>query len=468
MYIIKNAIKNLKRNLSRNILMLVILVLVIVGSVVALSIKSATSTISQQYRDQIGAEVTIETNNEKYKQTKKIPKPITMDQYQKLSESDLVKSFSFFVSMPVESKDLKGVGEDQQPKDDPNQGMAMVGLDENNNPKQMDSLPTTRLVGATGSDSNSLIEFANGQRTISEGRGLENNNEVLISEEFAKLNNLKIGDTIKLINPQREDDPALEVKIVGIYEDFTSEYSDPNMQIPYLNRRNEIITTFDTTRSFFKSDNISLAARFVLNSPNDLEAFTNYAREIGITDDYNLTTDEASFQKAVAPLESLDTIMSYFIVIMLVVSAGVLLLLSFLSIRERQYEIGVLRAMGMKKGSVAFGFMTESFIILILSIVIGIGIGSMISNPVANNLLEQQLTNLKQAEEKNKNANTMMMSVQDNKREIDPIDSIEASVNYQVIIQISMIGIVLVLISNAVAISYITKFEPIEIMRKKD
>ncbi|MFU2108463.1 FtsX-like permease family protein [Paenibacillus larvae] len=39
-----------------------------------------------------------------------------------------------------------------------------------------------------------------------------------------------------------------------------------------------------------------------------------------------------------------------YIVIVLVLGAVILILLSSIAIRERKYEIGVLRAIGMKKG----------------------------------------------------------------------------------------------------------------------
>ena len=67
---------------------------------------------------------------------------------------------------------------------------------------------------------------------------------------------LSIGDTITVTSsletagstPGNEEytDISWELTIVGTYEDATDEYGEGMMQNAFLNRRNEIITTFET------------------------------------------------------------------------------------------------------------------------------------------------------------------------------------------------------------------------------
>lgn len=464
MYIIKNALKNVKRNMSRNVLLLIILLLVIVGSVVALSIKSATTLITEEYRNSIGAQATIELDESKFKGNGKKPMVITMDQYRTLSESEFVRTYKLSISMPAE-----GVGIHGKDAEDPNKEktMGMVGVDENGEGVDFDTLPSLKLLGAIGTDGPAFADFKSGRRSITDGRNVEKDGEALISEELADINNLKVGDVIKLSNPARPNGSVLELKVVGIYKDLTKEYPPTIFTSAYMNKRNEILTTFDTTRDFYNTQSATINSEFALRSPEDLEAFTKLAREIGITDDYLIKVDETSYAKAVGPLETLDSIMTYFIIVMLAVATGVILLLSVLSIRERQYEIGVLRAMGMKKISIAIGFIFESISLLVVSLVLGVAIGSMISNPVANNLLQNQLDNLNSAASP-ADMQSLSKGVKDNKEEVDVIDTINTNTDFIVIIQIAGIGLILVLVSNLVAISYIMKFEPMDIMRKRD
>lgn len=467
MYIVINAIKNVKRNMSRNVLVLIILALVIVGSVVALSIKSATAAISEEYRNSLGAEATITVNEAKFKNAKSNPMVITMDHFNKLAESELVRSYKLSTSMAVEGDNLKGK-DAEEIDSEASKNTAMVGVGDDGKPKEFDNLPSIKLLGSTSTAGYPFADFKNGKRVLTDGREVEKAGEGLISQEFAEINKLKVGDVLKLRNPVKESSGTLEITVVGIYKDTTTEYPESTTKASYSNRRNEILTTFETTKNFYNTDSANINADFSLRSPEDLKAFEQLARDIGITDDYLISVDEAAYNKAVGPLETLSTIMTYFIVVMLVVSGGVLLLLSILSIKERQFEIGVLRAMGMKKIAVAFGFLTESIIILIISLLIGVSLGSLIANPVANDLLQQQIETIQNAKPAAGSKGNINSTVKDNKEEVDAIDKIETTINYLVILQIAGIGLLLVLVSNGAAISYIMKFEPIEIMRKRD
>lgn len=51
------------------------------------------------------------------------------------------------------------------------------------------------------------------------------------------------------------------------------------------------------------------------------------------------------------------------------------------------HEVGVLTAVGMKKGKVAMQFLSEILIVTILAVVIGAGIGAISSVPVTKNRL---------------------------------------------------------------------------------
>jgi len=73
-----------------------------------------------------------------------------------------------------------------------------------------------------------------------------------------------------------------------------------------------------------------------------------------------------------------------------VLGAIILILLTLIAIRERKYEIGVLRAMGMKKGRVALGLWTELLVMTVLCLVLGLGVGALAAQPITDVLLTQQ------------------------------------------------------------------------------
>lgn len=96
-------------------------------------------------------------------------------------------------------------------------------------------------------------------------------------------------------------------------------------------------------------------AKYCLKNPSMLKDFEAELRAKGLDEYYLVSTDEAGYQKVVGPVEGLRKISLTFMIIVLIFGAVILIILSSIAIRERKYEIGVLRAMGMKKGKIILG-----------------------------------------------------------------------------------------------------------------
>jgi putative ABC transport system permease protein len=152
-------------------------------------------------------------------------------------------------------------------------------------------------------------------------------------------------------------------------------------------------------------------------------------------------------------------------VAVLILGGLILILLSSLAIRERKYEIGVLRAMGMKKHKVAFGLICESLVITVVCLIIGLGIGTAAAQPVSDILLQGQVA----AAESNTNSGTSSMyaGVQTNTN-AQPLTELDVNLNISVIMTIILISLLLVLISSMAGISRITKYEPIKILMERN
>lgn len=68
-----------------------------------------------------------------------------------------------------------------------------------------------------------------------------------------------------------------------------------------------------------------------------------------------------ALENSMTPLNTLSTMAGWFLIVILLIGAVILIVLNIFNVRERKYEIGVLTAMGMKKGKVALQFLTEIF-----------------------------------------------------------------------------------------------------------
>lgn len=455
MYIISNAIKNIARNKGRNILMAVIIFAIVLTTAVSIIINATTSSIIRDYKLRFGAEVNITFDT-----SKTIPMseyhPLTVKQQILFGESDLLKSKSFSTSIPIIPANLKSFDEETGSEGE------TVGID------GLEIVEPKALL--IGSDKEEISkDFEEESRKIIEGNIYQNKNECLISEQYAELNKLLLGDTIK-IRSEFGNKPMEDVlTIVGIFFDATMIGNSNPYKHALFNRNNEILVSFDTATSlemFKESPYAEVNAEFVLKNPADIKKFEKEVRSKGLQDYYKVSTDEKSYNKIVGPVEGLAKITNSFLIVVLLLGSAILVLLSVLSIRERKYEIGVLRAMGMKKRKVALGLLTESLVITGVCLMLGLGIGGVMSQSIADSMLKSQI---EMAEENGENYNnTGATSLKDMNNNAKPLSEISIQLNAQTILKITIISLVLAGISSFVGIMYITKYEPIKILSERN
>jgi putative ABC transport system permease protein len=155
-------------------------------------------------------------------------------------------------------------------------------------------------------------------------------------------------------------------------------------------------------------------------------------------------------------VESLNSLALTFLIIVLALGAIIMILLSIIAVRERKYEIGVLRAMGMKKKKVASGLWTEIIVITCICFALGMCAGSALSQPMSDAIMTGQAHA----------ADTGSTSLVDRLNEKDPkqTEEIDISVNAITALEIFGIAILLASISGVVSASRITKSEPTKIL----
>ncbi|WP_252244652.1 MULTISPECIES: ABC transporter permease [unclassified Clostridium] len=464
MYVLKNAMKNIWRNKGRNSLIGIIILGIIVSTVVAFSINTTTYEIIKDYKNRFGSEVTLSPDMEKLmsqSQTGKRPEAITNKQYFDFAKSEYIKESIFKTEFGVLSKTLKAVDSDV----DKNNGMSsstLIGTDG----KQIQSdPPKIKIVG--NSDLKSLEEFNNDKRKIIEGEIYKEKDECVVSKEFAELNNIKVGDIIDVNRVVNIDEEPFKLKVSGIYLDATDEYSGLPFKEAYMNRRNEILTSFETAQGMYKNEDLYVDAKYFLKNPDMLKDFEKEIRAKGLPNIFNVATDEASYNKIVGPVEGLSSITLMFVLVVLGLGSIILVLLNTLSIKERKYEIGVLRAIGMKKWKVASGLISEALMVTVICLGIGIGVGSIVAQPVSNTLLQKQIASQKEAQNKPTNGFMITTGNSNGETDLETISEIDVKLNGKALLEVTGIALLIVLLSSAVGVSYITKYEPRKILTER-
>jgi len=448
MYIFQNALKNVVRNKGRNILLGSIIFALIASTVVALMIVNTSDRIIDEYKGQFGIEVTIERNTQTFVDMRQRGEAsmgitITNEQYIAFADSELLQRSEIMNSTLVYSETLTAINQTGELR--AGNGYVIA--------------PTMQLQG------NNWEDFVNGHRVLVEGEMPVRINECIISEDLAGLNDIALGDTIQLSGVVMEQAAAMgfvppthELVVTGIY--FCSSESVETWGSTITIRQNEVLTVPETIPG------ASIIARYYLNDPSGLEAFEQELRDKGLHPIFDVNTDADIYDAIVGPVEGMRGIVMTFMIVVLVLGAIILILISSIAIRERKYEIGVLRAMGMKKIKVAAGLWYEMIVITVICLMIGTLAGSLAAQPVSNRLLIQQSENAQNLQESlfvGRDLGSISRVVND-----DPITEVNVTIGVDTIFQLLLISLLLASVSGFAAISRITKYEPIKILMERN
>lgn len=505
MYILKNSLKNLKRNKSRNFMIGAIIFAIVLTIVISMVINSTSSGVIDDYKSRFGSEVYLSPNFDKLREEMDNQKEdgpmmmmrmpeLTAEQYLKFAESDLLKKTTLVGDMSGNIDSLKAIDEDAEEEEKNNERpgrtnmmVSSVGFGGGN----------FRLMG------DSWAEFDEGTRELESGAMPENKNEVILSTDLRDENNLNIGDTFKFKSevgidiPEDIDQETLEdgqtltingvdynvvvhdrgfiqlsrvmeyeLKVVGFYDDLTDDYYDENMpKMPFLNSRNQILTNLETLTQD-RNDNetgISIQATYYLENPDLLSDFEAELRAKGLPDTFDVGTDSLTYDAIVKPVEGMKKISMTFMFVVMILGSLILMLLTSISIGERKYEIGVLRAMGMKKKNVIFGLWFELLTITGICLVLALGTGAVIAQPISDKVLASQSRT-----EMNQGGFTSGSISIGSVGQEEKLESIEIKLDGMTIMQIVVISIGLSSLAGFVSMRKITQYEPIKILMERN
>ncbi len=339
---------------------------------------------------------------------------------------------------------------------------------ENKGPERKEESKTDFTI--TGYSSyDAMNEFLEGTYQITDGSVDSDfeSNTCIINSELATMNNLKVGDTIILKNPNNET-KTYELKITGLFKD-----NENNMNM-FSNSVNTIITNTTVIENILENNTDltgNLNPTFVLISKDVIDRYKQELTEKGLNEMYSLNTNIDQIENETESIQNVSNFAKTFLIITLLVGGVVLFILNFINVRERRYEIGVLRTIGMKKQTVIIQFVTELLIVSIISLMLGGVLGSIVSVPTANNLLKSEIESSNQQQEQiennfgnfKKGDKPSMSGVS----KIEYIAEIDAVVSPKILLELIGIGLSLTLISSLAAMIHIAKFSPLTILKER-
>ena len=540
MYIFKNAWKNITRNKGRNILIGIIIIVIAAASSITLAIRESANDIVTAYQEKNKIEATIGMNRnnlmELFKKDNSSQEEminsfnniesVTAEEIEKYGDSKYVSDYYYTYDLSVDAKDIKEATDslvkettttetqtttkiDQFDGNFPGMPPGGFGGSRTTTDRQTITKKTEKIFNEKAQDGaftligyasyENMSKFINGDYTITEGEVSEDfaSDSVVISEELATLNELKVGDIITFIDP-KDSSKTYEATITGIYKENTD--SSNNMASMFSNSANEIITNITFIKKILEgNENLipTITPTFIIKDISSVEKFSEEVKEKGLSEYYTITSNVDEIESATESVDNVKIFATTFLIITLIIGGVVLVVINMINIRERRYEIGVLRTIGMKKSKLSLQFMSELLIVAMVSLIIGAGIGACLSVPIANKLLANEISNasskyedigknfgrgefnpLKQSSDNTNNGEKTTESeakkdIKDFRdfnfgiAKVNEVDSINAVVDFKVLTELLGIGILLTLLSSLASMIAIARFSPLQILKER-
>ena len=447
---------------------------------VTLAINNTASSLIKSYKEKYQVEATISINRENMmkdfnpedkessksnmKEMFSLANNISVSDIEKYADSKYVKSYYYTQTVGVNANIEKA-----EMTSNSNNDMMDKRKDNNDDNKEGEITTDFNLKGYSSYDA--MSEFVSGNYKVTDGEVFEDfdSNNCLINSELATLNNLKVGDTITVTDTASN---IYDLVISGIYEE--KEDTDSGMKM-FANSANTIITSSNFISKMSETNQdlaVTTSPTFILTSSAVVDKFSSELTSKGLNENLTVQTNLDQVENATSTISNVKTFAVTFLIITLIIGAVVLLIINMINIRERKYEIGVLRTIGMKKSKVCLQFVLELLIVAFASLLLGAFTGAMVSVPVSNSLLKNEIT-ASQESSNNIQENFGHGGNKQNDRKfngvanVEAFDSIDATVDMKVLLELLGIGLSLTLISSLSAILSIEKFSPLTILKER-
>lgn len=367
---IKNAIAYITRKRNQTLIIFIILTIVLSCLYSCLTIMKSSNEIEKTLYESSNSSISI---------TKKDGKYFNVNQFKDIEKIKEVEKIIIQYDGLAKLKDAKVVSGEQRinREDLSDEFKNVVSFEATNNTKRN-------------------ILFSSRVFTIKEGKNIEENdkNSIIVHEEFAKQNNLKLGDEVNLELLDIEESGKIKshkFKIIGIFsgkkqETYTGLSSDFS--------ENMVFVDYSTSQEILnKSENNKIANKILMysSSAESTDLALNKLKELKIDESkYFVQKDSNAFEESlesVSGIKHMIKIMTYSIMLGGII---VLSLILILWLRERIYEIGIFLSIGTSKIQIIMQFIFELLFISIPSIISSLFLGNVLIKVIAGGLINSE------------------------------------------------------------------------------
>ncbi|MBD5169305.1 MAG: FtsX-like permease family protein [Oscillibacter sp.] len=228
---------------------------------------------------------------------------------------------------------------------------------------------TTILVAGEG-NTVAAEDFAEGTSVLSAGRHIvkSDKNVALIHATLAEHNGLDIGDSITVRSRFVED--VLEVKIIGIFT--TEDAADFNMAATQQ-PENKIYVTAEDSFALLGREMVYQGV-LTLDDPTKADEYVERIKGFfkPIEEDAVCFIRDTEYRSLAGPLSSVQGAAAVMVIAVLVLGAVILVLVTILSMHAREFEMGILLAMGERKWKIIVQLFLELLVPVLIAVTLSI------------------------------------------------------------------------------------------------
>lgn len=443
MNFLKRAIAYVKRRPAKSVLLMITFFLIGNLVILGLGVSQAATNAKTLTRKSMRAAVSYEvdwqgyqnyvdtlTDQDEINAAYENYPHLSSETAKKLAQDDRVIAYNYMSTNIMYSR-----GFDNVPLGNESQKGDNFYIDENGN--QVTYQEPNIMV--YGTNSTNMIEMQEGTYTLVDGRWYTQDdldsaaNVVCITQDLADQNGFKVGDTIELLSSSESDlksqigdnpdvtidDFAMSLQIIGIYtttQEVDSSSDNFRWASPYESPKNVVLVPFNTVVNFnVKQATINMKLHpdwysdadstdedtlresystpstvvYLLDDPLNTDAFVS-DHQADLADYTILNANDDAFKKMARPLDTLSFFSNILVWIVVINAVVIISLVTALTLKTREYEIGVLLSMGVSKGKVVLQLFVELFIIALIGFSLAVVSGSMIAGRVGDAVLQYQ------------------------------------------------------------------------------
>lgn len=331
----------------------------------------------------------------------------------------------------------------------------------------------TKVFGVCGTETDEL--FTTGTLTLTEGRHItsEDQSVAIISGDLAEKNELHIGDyiTTHIYNPEDDDftGEEMQVQIIGLFTPNVTEQLGETVTI-FDKIQNRIFMDLQTSVKM-NNDRINYgfsAVNVTIDDPQNMKQVVSAVKKLSAIDwnAFTIEIDNEVYEKAAAPLTTLNELVVTLLVVIIVVSAIILALILTLWTKTRIHEIGVFLSVGIWKSAVIGQYLTEVLLIAVFAFGLSYFTSNAVAGQIGNHLLEQSV---QVEQEDNSGSTPAAVDVGADTLIQKPLpteNGIQVSVEPDSLALLYLIGFAIIIVAVSISSITVMRLNPREILSK--